>query len=116
MEPKTDSLNVDEIKEALASIDENTSREELWRKIDFFVKQLNQSYEINRKNVLVLTEALEQAQTKYKQYESERGNFKSRAKLFIKKVLIAWGWYEASYDELKEIHSAKTGIAISEKS
>lgn len=116
MEPTTDSLNVDIIKETLDSITPETTKEELYAKLDFFVKQLNLAYEINRKNVMILTEALENAQTKYKAYEKEKASFKARAKLFIKKVLIAQGWYEASLEELKEIHYGKTREQIQAQS
>jgi phage gp29-like protein len=105
--PKTESLNVEEIKEALDSITPESTKEELYKKIDFFVKQLNLAYETNRKNVLVLTEALEQSQSLYKKYEADQMSTKNRLKRFIKKVFIAKGWYEASYEELKGIHEAR---------
>lgn len=108
--PQTDSLNVNEIKDELLSITEETPKSELIRKIDFLVKQLNMSYDLNRKNSLVLTEALEQAQTKYKKYEAEKSSPANQLKNFIKRVFIAWGWYEASYDELKEIHEGRIGV------
>lgn len=104
--PQTDSLNVDEIKDELLSITEETPKSELIRKIDFLVKQLNMSYDFNRKNVLVLTEALEHAQTRYKVAEAK----KEPIRLFIKKFLIGFGWYEASYDELKELHEGRVKI------
>lgn len=99
-------MNIIEIKDAIEGITPETSKEELIRKIDFFVRQLNLAYEVDRKNKIVLIEALEQAQTKYKKLEAEKAAFSF--KQFIKRVFIAWGWYEASYDELKEIHFGKT--------
>lgn len=114
--PTIESMNVEEVKAELDGITEETTKEELYKKIDFFVKQMNLCYEQNRKNMLVMTEALEQAQSKYKAYEVNKGSFKERAKLYLKKVLIAWGWYEASYDELKELHFGKSGNAVSTKS
>ncbi len=102
-QPTTESLNVDAIKEELDTITPETSKDLLYKKIDFFVKQLNMAYEINRKNVAILTEALEQAQSRYKKAEAKKEPFK----MFLKKVLIGLGWYEASYDELKEIHEGK---------
>ena len=105
--PTTDSLNVDEIKSELDSITPETTKEDLYKKIDFFVKQLNLAYDINKKNVMVLTEALEQAQTKYKKLEQYKNSRRARIKLALKKVLIGLGWYEASYDELKEIHEGR---------
>lgn len=104
--PKTTSLEVDAIKSALDSITPETPKEELFKKIDFFVKQLNLAYELNRKNVLVLTEALEVAQTRYKVAEAKKEPFK----MFLKKVLIGIGWYEASYDELKAIHEGRVDV------
>lgn len=107
---KTESINVEEIKSELDSVTPETTKEDLYKKIDFFVKQLNASYDINKRNVMVLTEALEQAQTLYKRYEAQQSSFKNRAKKFIKRVFIAWGWYEASYEELKEIHETRVGF------
>jgi hypothetical protein len=114
-QPTLESMNVDEIKGEIDSIKPDTTKEELYRKIDFFVKQLNMAHETGRRNSLLLLEALEQAQTKYKKYEVEKLSFKNRAKLSIKKVLIAWGWYEASYDELKELHFGKTRNQIQDE-
>ena len=113
--PELECMNVDLIKEELMAISENSTKEELINKIDFLVKQLNQSYEASRRNNLLLLEALEKAQTAYKQYEGVKISFKYRLKLFIKKVLIGWGWYEASYDELKELHFGKTRDGIPTK-
>jgi hypothetical protein len=113
--PELESMNVDEIKNNLAEITEETTKEDLHKKIDFFVKQLNQAYEMNKRNTMVLIEALEKAQSQYKKYEREQGSFKNRFKKFIKRVLISWGWYEASYDELKEIHFGKAGNHIPQK-
>lgn len=93
-------MNVDEIKATIDSVTEETTKEELYAKIDFFVKQLNLAHDQNRRNILVLTEALEEAQSKYKKYEAK----KEPLKLFIKRVLVGLGWYEASYDELKQLH------------
>jgi hypothetical protein len=110
--PELESMNVDEIKNELEAITLDSTKEELIKKIDFFVKQLNQAYETNKRNTMVLLEALEKSQTLYKQYEREQGSMKQRLKKFIKRVFIAWGWYEASYDELKEIHGGKAGNFI----
>jgi len=110
-QPTIESIDVDAIKEEIDSTRLEMSKEELIKKIDFFIKQLNQAYEINRKNNLVLMEALEQAQSKYKKYEAAQSSFKNRAKQFIKRVFIGWGWYEASYEELKEIHEGRVGIS-----
>lgn len=101
--PTIESLNVDEIKEQIDAISPQTTREELLEKMDFFVRQLNISYEQNRRNTLVLMEALEQSQSKYKFLEAKKTNWKQA----IKKILIGLGWYEASLDELKEIHFGK---------
>ena len=98
--PTLESINVEEIKNALDSVTAETTKEELYAKIDFFVKQLNVCYEQNKRNTMVLLEALEVAQSKYKMLEAKKQPWK----LFIKKILISWGWYEASYEELKEIH------------
>jgi hypothetical protein len=107
--PTIESLNVEEIKSEIDSITQETPKEVLIKKIDFFVKQLNLAYEVNRKNNLVLMEALEQAQSKYKKLEAEKAAF--NFKYFIKRVFISWGWYEASYEELKEIHEGRVGIS-----
>jgi hypothetical protein len=98
--PELESINVEEVKNELDSVTEETTKEELYRKIDFFVKQLNMAHDQNRRNMLVMTEALEVAQSKYKKLEASKQPWK----LLIKKILIGWGWYEASYEELKEIH------------
>lgn len=108
MEPTIESMNVDEIKTEIDEITPETTKEELYRKIDFFIKQLNIAHELGRNNNLVLIEALEQAQTKYKNLEAKQSSWGNSFKKFIKRVFIAWGWYEASYDELKEIHFGKT--------
>lgn len=105
--PETESLSVDQISHELNDITDETTREDLYKKIDFFVTQLNRAYEINRKNVMVLTEALEKAQTLYKKYESEQDTFGKRMKSVLKKIFIARGWYEASYEELKGIHEGR---------
>ncbi len=111
--PELESMNVDEIKSELLSIDENTSKEVLISKIDFLVKQLNLAYDSGRRNNLLLLEALECAQSKYKKYESEHSSsIWQQFKRGLKKVLIAWDWYEASYDELKEIHNGKAGNTL----
>lgn len=114
--PELESLDKEEILDALASIDPSTPKEELYPKIDFLVKQLNLSYEQNRRNTLVLMEALEEAQSKYKRYEAEKLGWKNRFKLTLKKILIGWGWYEASLDELKELHFGKARDHISRES
>lgn len=103
-------MNVDEIKSEIDGISPDTSKEDLIKKIDFFIKQLNLAHDMNRNNNLVMIEALEVAQTRYKKAEAK----KEPLKMFIKKVLIGIGWYEASYDELKEIHEGRIGV--SEKS
>lgn len=103
-EPQLESMNVEEIKDQLLTITEETPKSELIQKIDFLVKQLNLAYDTGRRNNLLLLEALERAQTLYKKYEDSKKSLGYRLKLFVKKVLIGWGWYEASYDELKELH------------
>lgn len=117
--PELESMNVEEIKSQIGGITEETTKEELIKTIDFLVKQLNLSYDIGRRNNLLLMEALEHAQNRYKKYEAVKLSLRYRLKIFIKKVMIAWGWYEASYDELKEVHFggvlAKTGDVIPQK-
>lgn len=105
--PELESLDNEGILEIIGSIDPDTTKEDLYPKIDFLVKQLNMSYEQNRRNTLVLMEALTEAQSKYKKYEAEKIGWKSRLKLTLKKFFIGIGWYEASLDELKDIHFGK---------
>lgn len=114
--PELESLDKEDILDAIGSISPDTTKEELYPKIDFLVKQLNMSYEQNRRNTLVLMEALEEAQTKYKKYEAEKLGWKNRLKLTLKKILIGWGWYEASLDELKELHFGKARDSIPKES
>jgi len=106
--PTLESINVDEVKGELDSVTEETTKEELYRKIDFFVKQLNLAHEQNRRNSIILTEALEKAQSHYKKLES-----KQSLRQIIKKILISWNWYEASYEELKEIHEGRVSFSSS---
>lgn len=113
--PELESLDTDGILEEIAKLTPDMDKEDLIKAIDFFVKQLNMSHEQNRRNTLVLMEALEQAQSKYKKYEAEKLGWKSRLKLTLKKIMIGWGWYEASLDELKEIHFGKAGNHIQTK-
>jgi len=115
-QPAIESLDVEMIKEQLENINEESSKEDLFSTINFLVRQLNLSHEQQRRNNMVILEALEKAQTRYKKYEQEKTSFKARFKLTIKKILIAWGWYEASYEELKEIHFGKTGDVIPQQS
>jgi hypothetical protein len=105
--PELECLDDNAILEELSKIDPETPKEDLIKHIDFFIKQLNMSHEMNRRNTMVLMEALEQAQTEYKKLQAEKFSWKYRFKLAVKKVMIAWGWYEASLDELKELHFGK---------
>jgi DNA polymerase III alpha subunit len=114
-EPELESLDEDGILDEIESIGPETTRDELLEKMDFLVRQLNMSHEQNRRNTLVLMEALEQSQTHYKKLLSEKLNWKYRLKLAIKKVMIGWGWYEASLDELKEIHFGQARDHIQKK-
>lgn len=102
--PEIESMKVETIKSHIELITPETSIEDLHKSIDFFIKQLNHAHAALERNEKVLMEALEQAQTRYKTLEKAKGSFKERLKLYIKKVLIGFGWYEASLEELKSIH------------
>lgn len=101
----------DSVQKSLTELGEDPEKEQLKRQVLFMVKSFEYVYAIAESERKTLIAALCEAQSNASNIYSRLHESKwGRLKLFIKKILVGKGWYEASSQELQLIHQQNHGV------